>query len=378
MRSVLSQAAIKTASPGDVLHDKEVTGLRLRVFPRKAVFYLYYRNKEGRQRMPSLGSYGKLTITQARDIAREVLAKVALGADPSRDVQAVRSAPTVQALYERWRRQHANRHLKPRTRYEQKLLWKRIILPELGTRKIPSITSEDVARLIAKHSAAPQQANHVLALLSKAFNLARHWKLHPGPNPTEGVTRAKQNKRRIYLTPETAAKLAEAMAELERKYPLQVALFRLLALTGARKSELMTARREWLRGDKLHLPDSKTGAKDIHLPPPAMAIVNKLPIGFWLFPGARKGKPMHTPYKAWHAVRMKAGMPWLRLHDLRHTYASAALGAGYTLAQIGGLLGHSDPRTTQRYAHLLDDPAREAAKATAETIAGWFSGAQPG
>jgi len=148
-----------------------------------------------------------------------------------------------------------------------------------------------------------------------------------------------------------------------------VAFIYLLILSGARKGEIAAARPEWLDGDVLRLPDSKTGEKPVYLPPAAMAVIARLP-------RTRSGTltGILDPKKFWEGIRTRAGCPDLRMHDLRHTFASAAISAGLTLAQIGELLGHSSTQTTQRYAHLIEEAAHTAAAQTADVMVARMQG----
>jgi len=202
-----------------------------------------------------------------------------------------------------------------------------------------------------------------LSLLSKAFNLAIRWGWRT-TNPATGVPRHPERARTRYLTTDEYKRLAAALGALEADHPGGVAALRLLLLTGARLGEIVGARREWVDGNVLRLPDSKTGAKEIYLAPAAIEIIQTAPdTGGWLV-GINS-----RPAGVWDRVLKLSGIKDLRIHDLRHSFASQALADGLTLAQIGELLGHKTAQTTKRYAHLVDDLRRSAATMVANSVA---------
>jgi integrase len=219
----------------------------------------------------------------------------------------------------------------------------------------------------------PGAANRVLALLSKMFNLAERWGLRPDhTNPCRHVERYVERKMERFLSPEELARLGAALAAAERgetEMPSAIAAVRLLAFTGARAGEVLGLRWEHvdLQSGCLRLPMSKTGRKVIHLNEPAIGVLAELAErktdNPWVIEGAKPGSPLVNIRKPWHRLREAAGLPDVRLHDLRHSFASVAVAGGLSLPVIGALLGHSQPATTARYAHLAADPLRAAAEA---------------
>ena len=355
----LTDRNIKDAPVGSVIRDTTVKGLQLRVFEQSKSFYLYYRTKAGAQRKPKLGNYGSITISQARKAAQDLLGEVAAGRDPAAEKTSSRVEPNVQALWaEYWKRhgQHKKSGLQDGHN------WNKYLAPIFAKLKLSEVSYTKVSDFMLSLNEAPYVANRNLALLSTMFNFAKHPLEWTEKNPCLGVKRYPETKRRRYMSLSETSKIAELLDASADKSPASVAFIYLLILTGARKSEIANAKWEWLNGSVLRLPDSKTGAKSVYLPPPAMDVLAKLP---------RDGETLTcivSPKKLWDRIRRDAGCPDLRLHDLRHSFASAALSAGLSLAQIGELLGHKSTQTTKRYAHLVEDVASASAAMAAEHI----------
>ena len=357
--SVLSDRAAKDAKPGDVLYDPNIKGLHLRVFPESRAFYLYYRTKAGQQRRPKIGDYGTITLVQARKVAQEMLVEVAAGRDPSQQRQQARAEPTVADLWtEYWKRHGSHK----KSGAEDERMWNVYLEPRFGRKKLSAMTYTEVADMMDALEATPMQANRLLALLSKMFNFAHRPLEWSEKNPCKGVRRYKETKRRRYMQGEEAAKIAELLDAEAKSNPASVAFLYLLILTGARCGEIATARWDWVRGNAIHLPDSKTGEKVVYLPQPAMEVLDRLPRTSGTITG------IQSPKKLWEKVRTAAGCADLRMHDLRHSFASAALAAGLSLSQIGELLGHKSTQTTKRYAHLVEEAAQAAATMAADRI----------
>jgi len=358
--------AISAAAPGDVLHDDLVRGLQLRVNAtgRKS-FMLYYRTRSGVARRPKLGDASVLSLADARSLAREILARVAVGEDPSADWQKNREAPLVADVCEEWLEENA-RATKPRTQRENERLLARYILPRLGKDRITEVERDDIAAVHAALAKTPYQANRVLSVLSTVFNYAEKRQLRADhTNPCRHVEKYPEKKKRRYITDDEARRLAAVLAKYQTTNQRAVAFIRVLLFTGARPEEISRARPEWLResgkGWVLDLPDSKTGARLVYLPDAAVAAFKSVePADDGTFFG------IQPPAKFWRKVREEAGFPDVRMYDLRHTFASAALRAGLSLPQIGGLLGHKQPATTARYAHLMEEAGiKTAAEAAA-------------
>jgi len=237
---------------------------------------------------------------------------------------------------------------------------------------VKDATHDQIDRFHKSMAHKPYQANRILSLLSKMFNLAEKWGYRPlNTNPCRHVVRFSEEKRKRYMNREEAARIAEALEYFTPMCPRSVIFIYMLILTGARKSEIANARWEWIVENRLELPDSKTGARTIHLPQQVMSLLNRIPKK-----PTKNGTILgiKNPRSTWTMVCERAGVEGLRLHDLRHSFASVALSAGLTLSQIGELLGHKSVQTTHRYAHLLTGAGQAGAATTADALTNMLNG----
>lgn len=362
----LTNAALAKAKPGDILRDADVPGLHVRVTATGPRFLLYYRTREGRERRPKLGSATVMSLTDARNRARHLLLKVANGEDPQAAVFDARESPLFKDFAASYLKRYAAKEKKKSSADKDKYMLDSVLIPTWGKRTVASLRDDDMAELREAMHATPVHFNRVWSLVSKMFNLAEGpgWRLRPhDSNPVRGVARYPERKRRRYMKAPEAKAIAAALDREEADNPACVAFLRLLILTGARKGEIARARWEWLDGSVLRDPDSKTGERDIYLSPAAVAVLERLPRTSGTLTG------IASPQKLWCKIRKEAGCPDLRMHDLRHSFASVALSLGLTLGQIGELLGHKSTQTTQRYAHLIEEHKQIAASRTADAIA---------
>jgi integrase len=356
----LNNSNIKQLKPGKTLRDKRVTGLQLRAFENSKSFYLYYRTKEGKERRPKLGDYPIIKLADARNIAQDILIQVAQGRDPQKERQTAKSAPTVADLCELYISEHA---VHKKSGWMDRMNFDNHIIPKLGKLKTHEVDIGDMEKFHKSLANIKPTANRMLALCSHMFNLAEKWKLRERhSNPCYLVARYPESMRKRYMTPEEAIGITAGLNKYKDSNPASVAFIYLLIFSGARKKEIGKAKWDWLEDNKLQLPDSKTGAKAIYLPMYAMEIINSLPRYSETITGIK------DPTRVWRKIRSEAGCPDLRIHDLRHSFASAGISAGLSLAQIGELLGHADTRTTSRYAHLMDDAADTAVNQTADIL----------
>jgi integrase len=338
-------------------------------------FVLNYRNRTGRERRLTIGRHPDWTAAQARERARELRREIDGGGDPLAERIAEREAPTVNELADRYLVEHAP---KKRTAIGDRRMLDRYIRPRLGARKVTDVVFADVDRLHREISkTAPYVANRVAALLSKMFALAIRWEMR-ADNPVKGVERNREERRYRYLAGEELHRLSEALAS--HPSPAAANAIRLLLLTGARRMEVLAAR--W---DQFDLaagiwtkPSSHTKQKREHRVPlsaPALQLLVAVKAAAakdapYVFPARPGGAHMRDLHRSWGSLCRAARIEGVRVHDLRHTYASVLASAGLSLPIIGGLLGHSNPATTARYSHLFDDPLRAATDRAAAIIGG--------
>ena len=361
----LNEPNIKKAKAGDILKDRDIKGLHLRCFEQSKGFYLYYRTKAGIQRKPKLGDYGSITLAQARRVAKDMLGQVAGGGDPSKNFADARAEPTVQELWDEiWKRHYS----KKKAGAQSEASYNTHVKAKLGGKRLSEVRHIDIVDLHTEISkTAPVMANRVVALLSKMFNFAIRPLEWTTTNPAKGTERNKERKRRRYMQGEEAGRIAEILHRESVANPQSVAFLYLLILTGARKGEIAKAKWSMIAGNRIVITEHKTDGTGedrlINLPPAALEVLARLPKTSGTITG------ILSPKKFWDRVRVEAGCPDLRMHDLRHSFASAAISAGLGLAQIGELLGHRSAQTTMRYAHLMEEAANAAVTATADVIA---------
>ena len=308
---------------------------------------------------------------------------IAKGGDPGGDRQAQRDAPRMGDLFDRYLSEHARATKRATSLANDERLIANRLRPAFGRDKVAEVGRADVAAFHKRLADKPYEANRSLALLSKAFNLAELWGVRPdGSNPCRHVRKYPETKRKRFLSAAELARLGGVLGDAQRAgfvmierdgeanrvpvHPSAVAAIKLLIFTGARKSEILGLRWEWVdfEAGRANLPDSKTGEKTVILPPPALSVLADLPRSDGnphVVTGAKPGAALVNLKDPWNAIRDAAGIPDVRIHDLRHSFASVGAASGQSLPIIGALLGHTQAQTTQRYAHLADDPLQAAA-----------------
>lgn len=375
-KRTVEAAEIKTSEY--FVWDDDLPGFGLRVLPsgRKG-FVVQYRAGR-RSRRISLGPSTVLTCEQARNRAITIIAAAKNGEDPAAKRDADREAITVTELAERFDREHIALRVKESTAKGYRRMVERVILPALGRHRVTEVTRADIAKLHHDLRHIPYDANRCLEIISKMFNLAEMWGLRPdGTNPRKHIKKYPEEKRERFLSAAELRRVGEVLREMEEEgieLLSGIAAVRLLVLTGCRLGEIMRLKWDYVdfEGRALRLPDSKTGAKTVHLGQPAVEILKsiaRVEDNPWIITGTLPGAPLYDLQPFWQRVRARAGLKDVRIHDLRHTFASTAVAAGQGLPMIGKLLGHTQVQTTARYAHLAAEPIAVAANQVATTLA---------
>ena len=357
--------------------DDDIPGLGLRILPSGRKGYVVQYRAGRRSRRMSLGASTVLTCEQARTRAITIIAAAKNGQDPAAERDAGRKAITVKELSERFDREHISLRVKPSTAKEYRRNLERFILPALGRLTVTDITRADVAKFHHDLRHIPYQANRCLEVISKMFSLAELWGLRPdGSNPRKHIKKYPEEKRERFLSAAELRRVGEVLREMEVEgieLPSAILAVRLLILTGCRLNEIMTLKWEHvdLVDNVLRLPDSKTGAKVVHLGQPAierLKATEQITDNPWVITGTLEGKRLSDLQPFWQRVRARAGLKDVRIHDLRHTFASIAVASGQGLPMIGKLLGHTQVQTTARYADLAAEPVKTAADSVADTL----------
>ena len=366
--------ALKASGTDTVYWDGELTGFGVRIRKSGRKNYVLQTRVDGKLRWFTIGQHGRVTVDEARAAALEILAATNKGIDP-RDANAKREAEPVMAeLGRRFLEEYVPVHCKPSTQGEYRRSVELFIDPAIGEMRISEVQRKDIAKLHHDMRDKPYQANRTLGVLSKMSSLAEVWGLRPdGSNPCRHVKRYKERNRERFLSPEETQRLGEVLREAEDEMPSAVAAFRLLLLTGCRLSEIQFLRWEYVKDDYIELPDAKTGGRVVPLGPEARAILAGLSREHddpWVISGRLPGSHITDLQKPWRRIRARAGLADVRIHDLRHSFASRALALGESLTMIGKLLGHTQVQTTARYAHLARDSMHTAASRITESIGG--------
>lgn len=398
------------------VYDTEIPGFAVRVTPDGVKsFSLLYRAGTGRsapKRRMTFGRYGALTVDQARKLAAATSAEVAKGADPAANRSAAQDAPTLSTLGADFLADVEDRR-KPTTSGEYARLWKKHVVPALGTHRVAGVTPADVARLHRSMRKTPYLANRVVSLLGSFYTYAERQGVRAKhTNPAHEVKPYKESSKERFLTQAEVVRLGEALTRAEqtglppapkrrrepkkgpkakhrpksadtpkKANPFAVAAIRFLLLTGWREKEALTVRWAELneKNGTATLPDTKTDKSVRTIGAPAWLLLADLPRlagSPFVFPGQTPDKPLIEINRLWDAVRIVAKLEDVRLHDLRHSFASVNASSGGSLLVIGKLLGHRDTATTAKYAHLFDDTVRTAADTTSTTISEWLAGKQ--
>ena len=385
----LTERRIRDAKPGPrtaIVWDDQVRGLGVRITRGGTKSLILNYRARGRERRATLGRVGEISLKDARERAASILAEVrAGGSGPLEARQREREAPTVAALVGRFLRDHAsermaNGRLSERTLREYRQQCDAYILPAIGPRRVGDVTKGDVAALVAK--LRPVTRNRVLALVSRMFTLAEHWEWRPQrTNPARGIERSREEARDRTLSGDEITALFAALADTEAGSPMAVAAIRVAAVTGLRIGEVLAMRWEHvdLASRRVLLPETKTGKRSHDLPSAALAVLDGLPrVNGWVF-ASRDGS--HVNYQTVRSVFRKAagkaGVPDVRLHDLRRTVMTRAAMAGVGVHVLRDLLGHKTTAIADRYIRAVGNPVREARESVGGEIAAIMAGNEP-
>jgi integrase len=369
----LTKSVVESLTCGSeefVIWDSALPGFGIRVKPSNVKSYVVqYRNrKTGASRRKTIGQHGPLlTFHKAKERARIVLADALKGNDPVADDRTVRDAPTMRQLAADYLEQHAVPKKRPRSVKNDRSMIERIILPRLGSKKVAAIQSRDVHSLHVSMKQTPYQANRLLALLSKMLSLAVKWGWR-SDNPVRGIERFQEERRERWLSDGELSQLLSVLVAHPNQRSANAV--RLQLLTGARLGEVLKARWSdfdlergvWTKPSH-HTKQKRT--EHIPLSGPTLTLLTDMrakaePQEANLLPGNASGRPLQNIKKFWKVVTAQAGIANYRLHDNRHTHASHLVSSGLSLEIVGRLLGHTNPTTTKRYAHIADSPLRAA------------------
>ena len=404
MAQLLDDKVVKGLSAPDagnrITYDETVKGFGVRVTSAGAKAFILNYRAGGRERRITIGSYPDWKVSAAREQAKHLKRQIDVGEDPMAERHADRAAPTMDTLADRFVAEHLAKR-RPATQTDYNSILKLYVRPQLGKMKVADLRHSDVERLhAAVAKTAPYRANRTISVLSKMLTLAVKWEMRTD-NPARGIERAPEHKRERFLSPVEIARLGEALASVKEQTSANA--IRLLLLTGARKSEVLKAR--WTEFDLAAgvwcKPSAHTKSKKLHRVPlsaPARLLLSDMRVeaekeiergrtAEFVFEGL-DGQPLTDIKRTWAAAAEKAGLGKMvatkdkagravkvwqgdaRMHDLRHTYASILASSGLSLPIIGSLLGHTQAQTTQRYAHLLDDPLRAATERVGAVVSG--------
>jgi len=389
---------VKDMKPGETIWDSELKGFGCRHRQKVRVFLVKYRDGKGRtarQYLYTIGQCGSpWTPDTARAEAKKVLGRVANKENPAADRQQEKKAKNISEAFKKYL-EDVEAKRRPQTYKSYKRLYEKIIEKELGSYRIDAVARADIARLHDSLRDTPYQANRMLAVLSAFFSWCeKHGHRTEGNHPCRYIEKYREMPRERFLSEAEIYNLGEALKQYEEDHrllkttkkdktqkdeientvtPYVTAAIRLLLLTGARCNEILTLRWEDIIFERklIRLQESKTGQKTIYLSAPALQLLTEIPRienNPYVICGKKEGAHLVNIKDPWSEIRKNAGLEDVRLHDLRHNYASTAVASGHHLKVIGSLLGHADTKTTERYAHLANDPLQTANEAISKKI----------
>ena len=363
-RTNLTDARVGALAPRKTaydLRDGTLRGFGVRVTPSGGKRFFVHCQHKGKRVWKAVGDTSALDVREARSLAAGMLAAIRRGETAPRDPSETLLEAVAETVFRRY-----ERIWKPRTLKVNRSYLRNQILPHFAGRPIAEIDGADVRGWFASLAATPVSADRSMPVLSVIMREAEAMGLRPeGSNPCRGIRRYRRKGRERFLSDDELRRLSACLATHAGERPLQVALIRLLLLTGCRKGEILTLRWSDYREGHLFLRDGKAGPRTVWLSGPARNVLDGLErTGGWVFPSASERRPRSGAWlhDAWLRIRTDAGLDDVRLHDLRHTHASIALKRGETVLAIGRMLGHRSAETTLKYTHLADAVVVEAAE----------------
>ena len=353
-------------------YDDKISGFGIRVYANGSKAFCLNYCINGRERRKKIGDYPGFTVLAARMEAESDRVKIARGIDPLEEREKARTAPTVKEMFERYDRDYLPK-LAKRHASNIRVMVTRDVLPKLGSKKVTEVTFSDCEALHRRITKThPMKANRLLEVVRRMFNLAMRWGWVER-NPVTGLEWNREEKRERYLSDDEIDRLMTALDEHPQRTSCDALKFMLF--TGCRRGEALSA--TWDQFDtELRIwtkPAATTKQRKLHRVPVSPKVTELLKRrgegtnSSFIFEG-ETGKALTDVKKTWAAVIKTAKIENVRIHDLRHTFASYAVGSGYSLHIVGALLGHTQPTTTARYAHLMDAPLQQATQTIGNRI----------
>ena len=368
--------AAKSRAAKYEVRDDVVNGLALAIQPTGVRTFFLARMVRGRRRYATIGSADAMTIPEARREARRLIASYI---EPAKTDNGPRTPGHPMTAFAEEFLDRQARHWKPRTQETNSRIVRKDILPAFADFTVDAITVEHVRDWFAAMSGRPGLANRAMPVLSMMMRMAELWGYHAhNSNPCQNTRRYKMKPVERFLTAEEMARLNAVLIRDEFWCPNVVAIVRLLMLTGCRFGEVAALEWDWIRDKRIHLPDSKSGPRTVWLSSAARAVIDAIPRYSadcpYLFPARPPTRPIDNIASQWNRIRDEAGLSGLRLHDLRHSWASTAAMNGVDMVTIAKLLGHALVETTERYVHLSDRSVADAADRVSNRISAALAG----
>ncbi len=382
VRKHITKSVVDAMTPGEIIWDTKLIGFGVRYQRRDKVF-VYKCRIGNRQRWFAIGKYGQpWTVTDAETRVKVIQGDIAKDLDPAAIRDERVNSPTLRQAAAIFLETVVSKRRKA-TQILYRDFLNRLVYPRLGDVKVAQITFSDITMLHYGLRNTPITANRVISSLSAIFSWCERSGLRPKySNPVQGVERFPEKSKERFLSPRELARLGMALARAERNNTEAVfvlAAIRLLIFTGCRRNEILEL--QWkdvnIERAMLLLPETKTGARPVYLSAPALSVLAGLPKvskNPFVIVGEKEGQRLINLRKPWLRICKVARLKEVRIHDLRHSFASVGVNGGASLPIIGKLLGHAKSSTTEKYSHLAADPVRAVNEAMGRQIAAMLAG----